>query len=100
MRERVLEGVDQLRNKARLVEKVGCLKMPQGPMQCLRRQLGNGLEEWYGYFGADDCRTVWRRRFSSAGRRSIRAANTARMVSGIPGMAGEGLCSIMAQLDA
>ena len=54
MRERVPEGVDQLRNKARLVEKIGCLKMPQGPVQCLHRQFDKSLEEWYGYFGADD----------------------------------------------
>jgi hypothetical protein len=55
MRERVPEGADQLRNKARLVEKIGCLKMPQGLVQCLRRQFDKSLEERYGYFGADDC---------------------------------------------
>src|SRR5215813_12296205 len=50
----MLESVDQLRKKARLVEEVDHLEMPQSPVQYLCRQLGNGLEERHGHFGADD----------------------------------------------
>ena len=43
---------------------------------------------------------VWRRRFSSGGRRSIRAASTAWIVSGMPSTAGEVLGSIATQVSS
>src|SRR5215813_8059551 len=54
MRERVLEGVFEIREEARLVEELGGLQPPERPAQPLLGQLSDCLQEPEGHVLADD----------------------------------------------
>jgi hypothetical protein len=47
--KRVLEGVLKIREKARLVQKLGRLEMAEAPAQCVRRHVRNRLQEREGH---------------------------------------------------
>ena len=81
MGEGVLEGVCEIREEAGFVEEFGGLQVAEpaarsssdnSPMAC-RRAKGTSVPM---------TAAVWRRRFSSGGRRSMRAARTACTVAG------------------
>src|SRR5499433_2487019 len=54
VRQRVLEGVFEVREEARLVEELGGLKMTQSPAQVVLGRVGNGLQQREGHILPDD----------------------------------------------
>ena len=68
MGERVLEGVFELGEQARLVEELGRLQVREAAMERGLGQLGNGLQQGKGT-SVPITAAVWSRRFSSGGSR-------------------------------
>src|SRR5262249_30101610 len=54
MRERMLEGVFEVRKDARLVQELGGLEMAQSPTQVVLGRVGNGLQQGEGHILAND----------------------------------------------
>src|SRR5215813_4810440 len=54
VRERMLEGVFEVREDARLVQELGGLEMAQRPTQVVLGRVGNGLQEREGHILAND----------------------------------------------
>src|SRR5215475_3610231 len=55
MREGMLEGVGAIREQVSLKEKFGTLQVGQALVECLYRQLHEGLEEAGGHLLANHC---------------------------------------------
>src|SRR5499427_9893907 len=54
VRERMLEGVFEVREDARLVEELGSLEMTQSPTQVVLGRVGNGPQQREGHILAND----------------------------------------------
>src|SRR5262245_42635784 len=54
MRERMLEGVFEVREEARLVQELGGLELTQSPTQVALGRVGNGLQQGEGHILAND----------------------------------------------
>src|SRR5215468_12545991 len=54
MRERMLEGVFEVREEACLVQELGGLEMTQSPPQVALGRVGNGLQQGEGHILAND----------------------------------------------
>ena len=77
----VLEGVGVLRKQVGLVQELGRLEVPEAVVQRVLGQLGDRLQQGKGT-SVPITAAVCSRRFTSGGRRSIRAASTACTVAG------------------
>ena len=80
--EGVLEGAFALGEEPRLIEKLGGLQVGKATLERRLGQLSNGLRSSSKGTSVPITAAVWRRRFSSGGNRSIRAASTACTVAG------------------
>ena len=83
LREGVLEGVLELREQAGLVEELGRLQAPEHAAQGRLLVLADRFEKRERHVACRSTAAVWSSHFSSADRRSIRAASTAWTVAGM-----------------